>query len=124
MNLEKKDSAVAKLKIAEEFTRINEDRARYRFILGQMYQEAGIRDSAFYYYDGVIDMNRKADRKYMMHAYAKKAQMFDYKNGDQDLFLEMYNKLVADRENRPYLDIVNHQMGLFYDNLEKDTDFE
>ncbi|OHT46482.1 type IX secretion system periplasmic lipoprotein PorW/SprE [Flavobacterium tructae] len=122
LNLEKKDSAVAKLKIAEEFTRINEDRARYRFILGQMYQEAGIRDSAFYYYDGVIDMNRKADRKYMMHAYAKKAQMFDYKNGDQDLFLEMYNKLVADRENRPYLDVLFYEMGVFFDKNDEQQD--
>lgn len=41
LNLEQKDSAVAKLRIAEEFTKVNEDRARYRFILGQMYQEAG-----------------------------------------------------------------------------------
>ncbi|WP_291286392.1 gliding motility protein [Flavobacterium sp.] len=122
LNLEEKDSAVAKLKIAEKFTKINEDRARYRFILGQMYQEAGIRDSAFYYYDGVIDMNRKADRKYMMHAYAKKAQLFDYKNGDQDLFIEMYNKLLADRENRPYLDVLFYEMGVFFDKNEEQQD--
>ncbi|MFW0736791.1 tetratricopeptide repeat protein [Flavobacterium sp. T12S277] len=122
LNLEEKDSAVAKLKIAEKFTKINEDRARYRFILGQMYQEAGIRDSAFYYYDGVIDMNRKADRKYMMHAYAKKAQLFDYKNGDQDLFIEMYNKLLADRENRPYLDVLFYEMGVFFDKNDEQQD--
>ncbi|WP_264525844.1 tetratricopeptide repeat protein [Flavobacterium sp. N502536] len=122
LNLEEKDSAVAKLKIAEKFTKINEDRARYRFILGQMYQEAGVRDSAFYYYDGVIDMNRKADRKYMMHAYAKKAQLFDYKNGDQDLFIEMYNKLLADRENRPYLDVLFYEMGVFFDKNDEQQD--
>ncbi|CAA9202519.1 type IX secretion system periplasmic lipoprotein PorW/SprE [Flavobacterium collinsii] len=122
LHLEEKDSAVTKLKIAEKFTKISEDRARYRFILGQMYQEAGIRDSAFYYYDGVIDMNRKADRKYMMHAYAKKAQMFDYKNGDQDLFIEMYNKLLADRENRPYLDVLFYEMGVFFDKNDEQQD--
>jgi tetratricopeptide (TPR) repeat protein len=115
LNLEQKDSAVTKLKIAEKFTRVNEDRARYRFILGQMYQEAGKKDSAVYFYDGVIDMNRKADRKYMMHAYARKAQMFDYENGNQDLFIEMYNKLVEDRENRPYYDILFYEMGVFFD---------
>ncbi|PIF32120.1 protein involved in gliding motility SprE [Flavobacterium sp. 9] len=115
LNLEEKDSAVTKLKIAEKFTKINEDRARYRFILGQLYQEAGKKDSANYFYDGVIDMNRKADRKYMMHAYAKKAEMFDYQNGNQDLFIEMYNKLVSDRENRPYYDILFYEMGVFFD---------
>lgn len=116
LNMEERDSAVTRLKIAEEFTRVNEDRARYRFILGQMYQEAGKKDSANYFYDGVIDMNRKADRKYMMHAYAKKAEMFDYENGNKKEFLEIYNKLVADRENRPYYDVLFYQMGAFYDN--------
>jgi len=116
LNLEEKDSAVAKLRIAEEFSRINEDKARYRFILGQMYQEAGKRDSAIYFYNGVIDMNRKADRKYMMHAYAKKAELYDYENDNKALFIEAYNKLVTDRENRPYYDILYYQMGVFYDN--------
>ncbi|OXG03434.1 protein involved in gliding motility SprE [Flavobacterium araucananum] len=116
LNLEEKDSAISRLRIAEEFSRINEDKARYRFILGQMYQEAGKKDSAYYFYDGVIDMNRKADRKYMMHAYAKKAEMFDYQNDNKQLFLKMFNKLVADRENRPYYDVLFYQMGVFYDN--------
>ncbi|WP_276379257.1 lipopolysaccharide assembly protein LapB [Flavobacterium sp. H4147] len=120
LNLEEKDSAVTKLKIAEKFSRINEDKARYRFILGQMYQEAGKKDSAAYFYDGVIHMNRKADRKYMMHAYAKKAQMYDYENGNDTIFLKTYNKLVADRENRPYYDVLFYEMGVFYDKR-KDT---
>ena len=120
LNLEEKDSAVTKLKIAEKFSRVNEDKARYRFILGQMYQEAGKKDSAAYFYDGVIHMNRKADRKYMMHAYAKKAQMYDYENGNDTIFLKTYNKLVADRENRPYYDVLFYEMGVFYDKR-KDT---
>ena len=122
LNLEQKDSAVAKLRIAEKFTKINEDRARYRFILGQMNQEAEKKDSANYFYDGVIAMNRKADRKYMMHAYAKKAEMFDYQNGNQDLFIETYNKLVADRENRPYYDILFYEMGVFFDKYKQKDD--
>jgi len=121
LNLEEKDSAVAKLRIAEQFTRKNEERARYRFILGQMYQAEGKRDSAIYFYDGVIDLNRKADRKYMMHAYAKKAQLFDYEGGNDTLFLKTYNKLVADRENRPYYDILFYEMGSYYDK-KKDND--
>ncbi|MEZ0128515.1 gliding motility protein, partial [Flavobacterium sp. LBUM151] len=87
----------------------------YRFILGQMYQEVGNKDSAAYFYDGVIDMNRKADRKYMMHAYAKKAQMYDYQNGNDTIFLKTFNALVKDRENRPYYDFLFYEMGVFYD---------
>ena len=66
LNLEEKDSAIAKLKIAEKNTKINFEKTRYRFILGQLYQELGIRDTALSYYQGVIDMNRKADREYLI----------------------------------------------------------
>jgi tetratricopeptide (TPR) repeat protein len=122
LNLEEKDSAVTKLKIAEKFSRINEEKARYRFILGQMYQESGKKDSAIYFYDGVIKMNRKADRKYMMHAYAKKAELYDYEKGNDTLFLKTYNKLTKDRENRPYYDILFYEMGLFYDTRKNQDD--
>jgi hypothetical protein len=27
--------------------------------------------------------------------------------------LKTYRKLIADRENRPFLDVLNHQMGVF-----------
>ena len=115
LNLEEKDSAIAKLKVAESFTKVNSERARYRFILGQLYQELGKRDSAIYCYQSVIDMNRKAERQFVIQAYAKKAQLFDYENGDKDAFVKTYNKLVADRENRPFLDVIYYEMGVFYD---------
>jgi tetratricopeptide (TPR) repeat protein len=119
LNLEEKDSALIKLKIAEQFTKVNAERARYRFILGQLYQELGKNDSAIYSYQSVIDMNRKADRKFLIQAYAKKAQLFDYKTGDTTVFLKKYNKLIADRENRPFLDIIYREMGVFYDKNSK-----
>jgi tetratricopeptide (TPR) repeat protein len=115
LNLEEKDSAIAKLKVAEKFTKINSERARYRFILGQLYQELGKKDSAIYSYQSVIDMNRKAEREMVIQAYAKKAQLFDYQNGDKDAFVKTYNKLVDDRENRPFLDVIYYEMGVFYD---------
>jgi tetratricopeptide (TPR) repeat protein len=115
LNIEEKDSAIAKLKIAVSFTKVNYEKTRYRFILGQLYQELGKRDSAIISYQSVIDMNRKAEREYVIQAYAKKAQLFDFENGDGDAFVKTYNKLVADRENRPFLDIIYYEMGVFYD---------
>lgn len=114
LNLEEKDSAIAKLKKAVDFTKINAEKARYRFILGQLYQESDKKDSAEYFYQSVIDMNRKAERKYVVQAYAKKAQLFDYQKDDKDAFIKTYNKLVADRENRPFLDVIFYEMGVFY----------
>ena len=115
LNLEKKDSAVAKLKIAEKFTKVNAERARYRFILGQLYEELGKKDSARESYQGVIAMKRKSDRKYIIQAHAKKAQLFDFQKGDTTAFLKTYNDLIKDRENRPFLDVIFHQLGAFYD---------
>jgi tetratricopeptide (TPR) repeat protein len=115
LNLEEKDSAIVKLKIAENKTKINAEKARYRFILGQLYQEMGIRDTALIYYQEVIDMNRKADREYVIQAYAKKAQLFDFENGNKEDFLKTFNKLVADRENRLFLGTIYYEMGVFYD---------
>jgi tetratricopeptide (TPR) repeat protein len=80
-----------------------------------LYQESGKKDTAGYYYQSVIAMNRKAERKYVIQAYAKKAQLFDYEKGDKEAFVITYNKLVKDRENRPFLDVIFYEMGVFYD---------
>ncbi|MDI6048392.1 tetratricopeptide repeat protein [Flavobacterium sp. XS2P24] len=115
LNLEEKDSAVAKLKLAIEFTKVNQERARYRFVLGQLYQQLGYKDSAVASYQSVIDMNRKADRKFVIQAHAKKAELFDYQNGDFNSFTKTFDKLAKDRENRPYKDLIFHHMAVFYD---------
>ena len=120
LNLEEKDSAIVKLKKAVNFSKHNNEKARYRFILGQLYQEMGQNDQARDYYEAVIKMNRKADRKYMMQSQVRLAQMFDYQNGDKFAFDEKYHKLLENRENRLFLDVLNHQMGIFYDQQGKD----
>ncbi|HEU4496046.1 MAG TPA: gliding motility protein [Flavobacterium sp.] len=120
LNIEQKDSAVAKIKLAAEFTKENEERARYHFILGQLYELKNERDSAFAAYQTVIDMKRKSPRRYVIQAHARQAGFFDFKNGDTLAFSKKFSDLLEDRENRPFLDILNHQVGLFYDKLEKD----
>ena len=115
LNLEEKDSAVSKLKIAEKFAKVNSEKARYRFILGQLYQELGQKEGALASYQSVINMKRKASKEYTIQAQAQKASLFDYQNGDTLAFLKTYNDLIKDRENRPFLDVIYHQLGIFYD---------
>jgi hypothetical protein len=115
LNLEEPDSAVVKLKLATEFTKSNEEKARYRFILGQLYDKLNYKDSAYAAYQSVIDMKRKSPRQYVINAHARQSLQFDGQAGDTVAFLKKFNKLLTDRENRPYLDVLNHQMGLFYD---------
>lgn len=120
MNLGVKDTALSVLKIAKEKTRINDQKARYTFIIGQLYESLTFQDSANMAFQEVIDMKRKSPRKYTVQAHAKLASQFDYNNGDTLVFLEKFNKLLEDRENRPFLDVLNHQMALFYQKQEKD----
>ena len=115
INLKEKDSAIAKLKLAHEFTKSKEEKARYQLILGQLYDAQGYKDSAFVAYQNIIDMKRKAAKQYTIQAHVGQAKQFDFEKGDTISFLKKYNDLLKDRENRPYLDMLNHQLGLFYD---------
>ena len=119
INLEEKDSAVAKIKLARDYTKSKEEKARYRFILGQLYEKLNYKDSAFASYQTVIDMKRKSPKGYVIHAHERQSSQFDYATGDSIAFLKKYKKLFEDRENRPHLDQLNYQMALFYDNQEK-----
>lgn len=121
-NVDQKDSAIARLKKATFHTKLDEEKARYRFVTGQMFEEVNKPDSAFKYYQKVIDMKRKSPRRYVIQAHARQAKQFDYKNGDTLVFLEKFNKLIDDRENRPFLDVLYHQKALFYDKQDKDKD--
>lgn len=116
LNIEQKDSAIVKLKMADKYTKINSDKERYSYILGQLYEEEGKKDSAIYFYQKVIDMNRKAQRKFVIQAYAQKAKLNNYQGADYDEFVKRSTKIMQDRENRPYLDVIYHSIGIFYDN--------
>ncbi|MEO4007198.1 gliding motility protein [Flavobacterium sp. CAU 1735] len=115
VNLGSIDSALVNLKLAKDLTKHNEEKARYHFIIGQLYESMNYPDSAYASFQSVIDMNRKSPRRYVIQAHAKQAQQFDYKKGDTLAFLKKFNKLAEDRENRPFLDVINHQVALFYD---------
>jgi tetratricopeptide (TPR) repeat protein len=119
INVKQKDSAVSKLTNAIKFTNKNDEKARFSFIKGQLQEQMELPDSAFATYQSIIDMKRKSPRIYTMHAQTRQANQFDFAKGDTVIFLEKYNKLLADRENRPFLDVLNHQMGLFYEQAKK-----
>lgn len=121
MNIGANDSAIVTIKIAKEETRDKEERARYSFILGQLYESFEYNDSAYASFQEVIDMNRKSPRRYVIQAHARQAAQFDYKNGDTLVFTEKFNELIEDRENRKFLDVLYYQMGVFYDKQEIDS---
>ncbi|WP_026913624.1 tetratricopeptide repeat protein [Christiangramia portivictoriae] len=118
INLRYIDSAVAPLQNASEFTRINAEKGRYYYILGQLYNRLDQTAAANASFDKVIDLNRKSPRIYLVNAHVQKARNFDFQNGDPNQLLGLLKELEEDRENRPYLDKIYFQIGEYYNQLD------
>lgn len=105
------DTAITQLEIAANATKSNDERGRYRFIQGQLYNNLGYKDSANMVFDKVIELNRKTPRIYMISAHLEKIKNFDYENGDKLALSEVLEDLETNRENRPFLDKIYHSIG-------------
>ncbi len=108
------DSALVYIEKAAFLTRKNEEKGRYYFIKGQLYDRIDQPLLANANYDKVIDLNRKSPRRYMINAYVNKLRNFNYETQDPQLAFELLTDLEENRENRPYLDIIQHQFAEFY----------
>ena len=108
------DSAVTQLNVASEATKNNDERGRYRFIQGQLYNTLGYKDSANIAFDKIIELHRKTPRIYYISAHLEKIKNFDYEKGNKIELHEFLTKLEEDRENRPYLDKIYYQIAEFH----------
>ncbi|MEC3906329.1 hypothetical protein VOI54_04825 [Tamlana sp. 2201CG12-4] len=115
------DTAITQLEIASNATKSHDERGRYRFIQGQLYNQLGYKDSANLAFDKVIELNRKTPRIYMITAHLEKVKNFDYQNGNRLEAAELLSELEENRENRPFLDKIYHQIGTFYLNTNSDS---
>ncbi|MCB0446438.1 MAG: hypothetical protein KDD03_02810 [Gelidibacter sp.] len=114
INIKAKDSALTQLEIAANTTKKNNEKARYNYIRGQLYNEFGYKDSANIAFDKVIELHRKIPRAYYINAHLAKASNFDLDNGDKIAFLEYLNDLEEDRENRPFLGKIYYQIAEYH----------
>ncbi|MCM5662384.1 hypothetical protein NDQ75_05295 [Galbibacter mesophilus] len=119
INLKQKDSAIYRLKLAANITRKNEEKGRYNYIIGQLYDEKGELDSANMAFDKVIALNRKSPRIYMMNAYVEKIKNQYQRDEEDSTLLEFLDKLERNRENRPYLGKLYRLNAAYY--LKKDS---
>jgi len=114
VNLKHKDSAIAPMKVAIKYTKSNEERGRYHYILGQLYNRVRERDSANMEFDKIIKLNRRTPREYLINAYLAKARNLEIESDDQVAFLEILNKLEKNWENRPFLDKIYYEKAIFF----------
>lgn len=121
LNLKHADSALTQIKIASDYTKKNEEKGRYSFIKGQLYNTLQYKDSANLAFDRVIDLHRKIPRIYYIAAHLEKVKNFDFENGDKLEFMDYLADLEENRENRPFLDKIYHQIAEFHNTNESDS---
>lgn len=115
------DSAIVSVKIAKKETKLNEEKARYTFILGQLYEKLNYSDSAYVAFQEVIDMKRKSPRSYTIYSHLKQSSQFDFEKGDTLAFHKKLDKLLENIENKSFRDVIYHQKAIFYDKKGKDN---
>nr|WP_238857758.1 hypothetical protein [Poritiphilus flavus] len=114
INLNAPDTAIQQLKIASAYTRKNEEKGRYYFIIGQLYNQLGHKDSANYAFDKIIDLNRKSPRVYMINAHIQKIQNTKITDENREYLLEYLTDLEENRENRPFLDKIYREIAEYH----------
>ncbi len=120
LNLEKPDSALVYIRSASRLTKKLEEKGRYNYIKGQLYNKLGKKDSANLAFQEVIDLNRKVPRKYHINAQLEQIRNFDYAAGDTLQLREQLDLLVSNRENRPFLDKIYYTKASFFMNIGKE----
>jgi tetratricopeptide (TPR) repeat protein len=121
INLKHKDSALTQLGIAAEYTESKNEKARYHFIRGQLYNEFEEKDSANVEFDAIIDMHRQIPRSFYINAHLQKSYNIDEVNGDLVEFQEYLTDLEENRENRPFLDKIYYRIAEFHRNNASDS---
>lgn len=121
INLKASDSAIHHLKIASAYTGKNSEKGRYYFIIGQLYNQLGYKDSANYVFDKIIELNRKSPRVYMINAHLQKIRNVEITAQNKEEVLEYLTDLQENRENRPFLDKIYHEIGYFHENTGSDS---
>lgn len=114
INLKAPDTAIQNLKIAGHYTKKSPEKGRYYYIIGQLYNQLGHKDSANYAFDKVIDLNRKSPRVYMINSEIQKIRNIEITNENREEVFEYLTDLEENRENRPFLNIIYRQVAEFH----------
>ncbi|SHI31703.1 protein involved in gliding motility SprE [Arenibacter nanhaiticus] len=114
INLKVVDTAIQQLKIASAYTRKNPEKGRYYYIIGQLYNQLGKKDSANMAFDQVIALNRSSPRVYKVNAELQKIQNTVITEENKEAVFEFLSEMEENRENRPFLNKIYHQLAQYH----------
>ena len=101
------------LRLAARTQENNVQAARNMFVLGQMYAKENKKDSAAAVFNELITF-KKVPHKYKIHANIELAKNV-FNDSISLNILARLEKLIEDRENRPYLDQLYYQVGSLHE---------
>ena len=117
LQLEKNDSAIKPLKTASLNEKNKHNKARYLYILGQLYEKNNKIDSAYAVFKKIVDFKRSIPRNVFINAKLK-TLLYDPVNGSETEF----NKIIKNIENKPFLDKIYYAYSktlFFKDSINK-----
>lgn len=101
--------AMEALKQAAATTRKKDDRARYYFILGQLYQRSDTLDKAFYAYQNVLKLNPPYEMAF--NARISRARCYDVGSGSGEAVKRELMKMLKDIKNEEYKDQIFYALA-------------
>lgn len=116
-----RDSAIFHLQWAQSYAPSNLLKGRYLYILGQLYDQKGVLDSANYAFQKVIELKRKIPWVYHINAQLEHFANIEPSDENRDELYEYITWILENRENRPYLDKVYRTRAVFHMDLGEDS---
>ena len=110
LNLKENDSALYYIKRAALSDRQKKQRARYLFLVAQLFEGKSVLDSAQWAYSEVIDLKRKAPRNLFVNAKIR-SQLY---SKDSMVAVENLLKMLDNYENEDYLHSIHRGLGQYY----------
>jgi hypothetical protein len=99
LQLQKNDLAIRPLKTASSNEKNKQYKARYLFILGQIYEKKFQNDSAYSTFNKVVNFNRSITRDLLINAKIKTLIYNPLNKNEREI-----SKIIDNIENKPYLD--------------------
>ena len=119
MKLKKEDSTLYYIKRAAKNESKKMLKARYLFLTGQLFESIKEKDSAQWAYKQIIDLNRKAPRKFFVQALLKQ-NLLDTSLA-YSYHIESLEKMLKNYENDPYEHFIYRALAELYFKQKKDS---
>lgn len=115
INLKEYKNAILALKTAGNQTRKKDQKGRYFFIIGQLYEKIGEKDSANIYFDKVTQLNWNIPRRLWLEAQTGKARNQSLTQEEKQKYVKLLHKMEKLYEHKNYLDIIYFQYATFFE---------